>query len=154
MNGPAEASTLQQQGGLMLFVVLGQLWPMSTLCVFTFSLVYPVMQHLKLFKNTKWTGAEITKQCFCQEKYNYKKNNLPMFISCFETFLDVESRDKQVKRSKYKNGSLVKVDPKQQTALGHCNVLASAGPFISSRAQTILHHICLEFLFYLPCDEW
>ena len=66
MNGPAEASTLQQQGGLMLFVVLGQLWPMSTLCVFTFSLVYPVMQHLKLFKNTKWTGAEIRKQCFCR----------------------------------------------------------------------------------------
>ena len=34
------------------------------------------------------------------------------FISCFEIFLDVESRDKHVKRSRYKNGWLVKVDPK------------------------------------------
>ena len=56
----------------------------------------------------------------------------PMFISCFETFLDVESRDKHVKRSRYKNGWLVKVDPKQQTELGHPDSamsLASARPF-------------------------
>ena len=27
--------------------------------------------------------------------------------------------------------------------------LASAGPFISSRTQTILHHICLELIYYV-----
>ena len=30
--------------------------------------------------------------------------------------------------------------------------LASARLFISSRTQTIFHHICLEFLFYIPSD--
>ena len=31
-----------------------------------------VIQHLKMFKNTKWTGVEDTEQCFCQQKYKYK----------------------------------------------------------------------------------